>query len=240
MEIHLLNPNPMRFRQSWLSAFPFPPMRRTVSSQERMLSNTLINYFQISLRRFLSLSSLSVYLYFSQAVIFTLEPFVFNRFPLSNMSNSSSVQGDLVRDGDREPPRKRVRKGTKSCWECKRRKIRCQLSTEDVAVCSGCRSRGSTCLSQEYPEEHDSSGGTNVGERLGRVELLLEKLVAKISSFEEEENSHKIATPESMGSNDVLEPYARNIAVTNLRDSVPILSLFDSEVVSHNCHSRVL
>jgi hypothetical protein len=57
-----------------------------------------------------------------------------------------------------EQRRKRLRKGTRSCWECKRisgwettifwriagkrRKIRCQLSSEDVAVCSGCVARG--------------------------------------------------------------------------------------------------
>ena len=115
----------------------------------------------------------------------------------------------------------------------KRRKVRCQLSSEDVPVCSGCLARGTTCLSQEYPEEHDPSSTPNVGERLGRVEQLLEKLVAKITAYEEEENAQKIQTPESMG-NDVLTPYSSN-ANSNMKDSVPILSLFDNDVVSQ-CH----
>lgn len=70
-------------------------------------------------------------------------------------------------------------------------------------------------MSQEFPEEHDS--GTNVGERLGRVELLLEKLVAKMPEYEEEEKATQIETPESMGSNDVYTPFTAS-AMTNLFD----------------------
>jgi hypothetical protein len=92
--------------------------------------------------------------------------------------------------------------------------------------------RGTTCLSQEYPEEHDAPGSTQIGERLGRVELLLEKLVSKISQYEEEENAAKIATPESMGNSDVLSPYTSNTA--NPNDTAPILSLFDNEMASHH------
>ncbi|KAF2496440.1 hypothetical protein BU16DRAFT_437020, partial [Lophium mytilinum] len=47
--------------------------------------------------------------------------------------------------------RRKVRKGTRSCWECKRRKMRCIFDTE--AICKGCRRRGSKCISQEFPED---------------------------------------------------------------------------------------
>ncbi|TAQ90897.1 hypothetical protein B7494_g799 [Chlorociboria aeruginascens] len=127
-----------------------------------------------------------------------------------------------------EHRRKRVRKGTKSCWECKRRKIKCQLSTENVPVCAGCLARGATCLSQEYPEERDSSGGSNVGERLGRVELLLEKLVSKMNQYEEEENAQKIRTPESM------DTTYSTAGISDLNENVPqgpILTLFDNAVI---------
>jgi hypothetical protein len=114
----------------------------------------------------------------------------------------------------------------------KRRKVRCQLSSEDVPVCSGCLARGTTCLSQEYPEERDTSSGGQVGERLGRVERLLETLVAKIESFEEDENVHKIMTPESVA-NDVLTPYTTNASANpNVADNAPFLSLFENSVVS--------
>jgi hypothetical protein len=105
------------------------------------------------------------------------------------------------------------------------------LSSEDVPICSGCISRGTTCLSQEYPEERDTSTGNQVGERLGRVERLLETLVSKIESFEEEENVHKIMTPESVG-NDVLTPFTTNASANpNVADNAPFLSLFENSIV---------
>ncbi|RDL38985.1 Zn2 DNA-binding protein [Venustampulla echinocandica] len=142
------------------------------------------------------------------------------------MSSEASASG--------EPPRKRIRKGTRSCWECKRRKVRCQLSSEDVPICSGCLARGTTCLSQEYPEEREPSSNAQVGERLGRVEHLLEKLIAKISAYEEEEKAqqdiHKdILTPESISS-DVLTPHPSNTA-SGVQDVTPFMTLFDNPVL---------
>lgn len=50
--------------------------------------------------------------------------------------------------------KRRVRKGTKSCWECKRRKMKCTLDPlSPSAVCGPCRRRGSNCVSQEFPED---------------------------------------------------------------------------------------
>ena len=50
--------------------------------------------------------------------------------------------------------RGRLRKGTHSCWECKRRKMKCVFeSTTNGATCNGCRRRGSQCISQEFPEK---------------------------------------------------------------------------------------
>lgn len=144
-----------------------------------------------------------------------------------------SVRPASVALAEDEHRKKRVRKGTKSCWECKRRKVKCQLSSENVSVCSGCLSRGTTCISQEYPEEHDSSGGPQLGERLGRIEHVLDKLMSKMEQYEEQDNATKIHTPESMGTGDVLATFANT--VSNGYDSattVPILSLFDNPVVS--------
>jgi hypothetical protein len=63
------------------------------------------------------------------------------------------------------------------------------------------------------------------------VERLLETLVEKISAYEEEENSQKIMTPESM-SNDILTPSMTNISGASVQDNAPFLSLFDNSVVS--------
>ncbi|KEF57114.1 uncharacterized protein A1O9_07304 [Exophiala aquamarina CBS 119918] len=51
------------------------------------------------------------------------------------------------------PKRRKIRKGTQSCWECKRRKIRCTFNAPTEAICDGCRSRQTRCISQEFCEE---------------------------------------------------------------------------------------
>ena len=71
--------------------------------------------------------------------------------------------------------RRKVRKGTQSCWECKRRKVRCTFAPpRDVNVtCDRCKRRGTLCVSQEFPQ---NSTGQAV-DRLGRVEAIVEQLV---------------------------------------------------------------
>ncbi|KAF3768042.1 hypothetical protein M406DRAFT_237657, partial [Cryphonectria parasitica EP155] len=49
--------------------------------------------------------------------------------------------------------RRRIRKGTQSCWECKRRKIRCSFASPTEPICDGCRSRRTKCVSQAFDEE---------------------------------------------------------------------------------------
>ncbi len=103
-------------------------------------------------------------------------------------------------------------------------------------MCSGCLARGTTCLSQEYPEERETSSGTQVGERLGRVEQLLETLVAKITAYEQEDEAQKMMTPESIGS-DVLTPFtSAGSAQPYTTDNAPFLSIFDSPVVGFLYH----
>lgn len=136
------------------------------------------------------------------------------------MSSSAS-------NAESEHRRKRLRKGTHSCWECKRRKIRCQLSSEDVPICSGCLARGTKCLSQDFPEgEEISTSNSHIQGRLGRVEQLLETLVAKISSFEEEE---KMMTPESLATDDILTAEPNSMTyIPAVHETAPFLALFDN------------
>ncbi|EPE02889.1 c6 zinc finger domain-containing protein [Ophiostoma piceae UAMH 11346] len=100
--------------------------------------------------------------------------------------------------GGRSPKRRKIRKGTHSCWACKRKKIRCTFSTPDGepidldtldnpsealvdVVCDGCRRRGTPCVSQELPETAALSAAANhsrqVDDRLGRMEALVEMLI---------------------------------------------------------------
>ncbi|KAF9871390.1 hypothetical protein CkaCkLH20_11037 [Colletotrichum karsti] len=89
----------------------------------------------------------------------------------------------------REPPladtaapaqkRRKLRKGTQSCWECKRRKARCTFSIDTPDTCDGCKRRGSDCVSQETTDEPPPPAGSNkhIVDRLGHVEALVGQLV---------------------------------------------------------------
>ena len=79
---------------------------------------------------------------------------------------------------------KRMRKGVKSCAECRRRKIKCNYESPQSDTCRGCRERGTTCVDQEHarllgPEKSDSSRRGMRG-RISHLEKLVETLVSKL------------------------------------------------------------
>jgi len=89
-----------------------------------------------------------------------------------------------------EPKRRKVRKGTQSCWECKRRKVRCTLSaTSGENTCDGCERRGTVCISQEFPDElpaaPSATSTRELGDRLGQVEALVERLAKRVGGDDE-------------------------------------------------------
>ncbi|ETS73781.1 hypothetical protein PFICI_14727 [Pestalotiopsis fici W106-1] len=85
------------------------------------------------------------------------------------------VQGNSSR-------RRKIRKGTHSCWQCKRRKAKCIFSTAADDVCVGCRRRGLSCTRQDLPEELSNSktNRPDLDERLDKVESLLSELNSKL------------------------------------------------------------
>ncbi|TQN72411.1 Dehydrocurvularin biosynthesis regulator [Colletotrichum shisoi] len=105
--------------------------------------------------------------------------------------------------------RRLVRKGTKSCWECRRRKIRCIFDDKGPPdTCRTCWEKGAPCISQEFPEEEARSAPAtagSLGDRLGRVERLVERLYRRIDDLEaptsaspkKEEESRDGSTPTS-------------------------------------------
>lgn len=89
----------------------------------------------------------------------------------TTQDSHSSAAGDALR----APKRRKLRKGTQSCWECKRRKTRCTFAADTDSVCDGCRSRQVKCISQEV---HDDVGKVHAkADRLSRMESLIEQLV---------------------------------------------------------------
>lgn len=112
--------------------------------------------------------------------------------------------------------RRKIRKGTRSCWACKRRKNRCTWSGNEEK-CDGCYHRGTQCISQEYPEEPVPSakrGANKSSSRLQRLEALVEELSRNVSSGNAsttDNDEHDAPTSTSPGSSTAvlsLEPSA--------------------------------
>ncbi|KAK4505382.1 hypothetical protein PRZ48_003345 [Zasmidium cellare] len=56
-------------------------------------------------------------------------------------------------DASHDAKRRKLRKGTTSCWECKRRKVKCEYEEDhEKPPCRPCVQRGLNCVSQELPE----------------------------------------------------------------------------------------
>ena len=76
--------------------------------------------------------------------------------------------------------RRKIRKGTQSCWECKKRKVRCIWAVPSSNICDNCMRRKTPCISQEFPDEDvksEGKGSDEMEERKKRVEEMLERLV---------------------------------------------------------------
>ncbi|KAI0188908.1 hypothetical protein EV127DRAFT_433283 [Xylaria flabelliformis] len=82
-------------------------------------------------------------------------------------------------------PRRKVRKGTKSCWECKNRKIKCIFRLPTDETCMRCARRGVQCVGQEHPEVMTTSLGRSLqmSDRVVRVETLVDQLLREIPAI---------------------------------------------------------
>ncbi|KAI0150485.1 C6 zinc finger domain protein [Xylariaceae sp. FL1272] len=85
-------------------------------------------------------------------------------------------------EGRTPPKRRKVRKGTRSCWECKRRKAKCVFADaeDENAICLGCQQRRTPCVSQELPEHLAPArlGNRHLGHRISRVEDFMKTFLA--------------------------------------------------------------
>jgi len=70
--------------------------------------------------------------------------------------------------------RRKTRKGTFSCWECKHRKRRCEFQASSTS-CAYCQRNGTTCVRQEFPDPAEQNYD-NSENRLSKVESLVQQL----------------------------------------------------------------
>lgn len=87
-------------------------------------------------------------------------------------------------DGGPQPKRRKVRKGTRSCWECRRRKMKCIFGSPADTACISCKRRGAKCVDQQFPEHISTplDRRLQMGDRVVRVEALVEQLLNTVSN----------------------------------------------------------
>ncbi|PGH27942.1 hypothetical protein AJ80_00196 [Polytolypa hystricis UAMH7299] len=126
----------------------------------------------------------------------------------------------LARERPTLSKRRKLRKGTQSCWECKRRKIRCTFAAPTEAICDGCRSRRTKCISQEFDDE--AAPTSRKVDRISRMESLVEQSVERNSANDmlgtlrrtrSDQNAEPVAGSRGEGGDTDIEP-PRSIPVT--------------------------
>ncbi|EXK36871.1 hypothetical protein FOMG_07763 [Fusarium oxysporum f. sp. melonis 26406] len=75
--------------------------------------------------------------------------------------------------------RRKVRRGTSSCWECKRRKIRCTF-TQGATVCISCRRHGSECVGQEFQMSPATTDRGAAHQKVAQSLLHVEGLISQL------------------------------------------------------------
>jgi hypothetical protein len=99
---------------------------------------------------------------------------------------TNMAQGGSPLEDGRSVKRRKVRKGTQSCWECKRRKVRCTYAVVGNTTCDNCLRRNTKCTSQDCFDEQGSpasSDGAGIEARLRRVEDVLQQIVKDTDPF---------------------------------------------------------
>ncbi|PTB70175.1 hypothetical protein BBK36DRAFT_1109325 [Trichoderma citrinoviride] len=93
------------------------------------------------------------------------------------MSSSTS-------SGSARAERRKIRRGTTSCWECKRRKQRCHFERSGSGVCESCERRGCKCVPQHIQERSSVTEAADhsvraryAGDQLDHLEGLVDGLV---------------------------------------------------------------
>ncbi|KAM0465040.1 hypothetical protein ACHAPV_002033 [Trichoderma viride] len=90
-------------------------------------------------------------------------------------------------DGGPQTKKRKVRKGTRSCWECRRRKMKCIFGSPADTICVSCKRRGAKCVDQQLPEQISTplDRSLQMGDRVVRVEALVEQFLKRMSNGSE-------------------------------------------------------
>lgn len=86
----------------------------------------------------------------------------------------------------KEPSARHFRKGTKSCIECRQRKLRCIFEDESKQICRNCEARGRECVLQVLAGRNSESTGVTSRDRIGHLEQSVSSLWTVVRELRKE------------------------------------------------------
>ncbi|RDL37276.1 Uncharacterized protein BP5553_04709 [Venustampulla echinocandica] len=108
---------------------------------------------------------------------------------LSELNSTAEAKAKLVRTKKavtmpNDQTLKKARGGTKSCTECRRRKVRCIRKPENAQTCRRCEERGSECIAQTYSSQPLHSQRLSSRYRISKLESKVASLSKIIRDIE--------------------------------------------------------
>lgn len=154
-----------------------------------------------------------------------------------------------------------MRKGTKSCLECRRRKIKCNFEPGRPAICNECYARGSTCIDQEhgdintYTQATSEQSSYSLRERVSHLEDLVKQVLHRLPENSANDGSAAADTDKNQldaQAAEVLKSLKSSLRQADtsneesillpggLREDAPALTLFDNAVITRKASQPVL
>ncbi|KAL4783316.1 major facilitator superfamily domain-containing protein [Aspergillus varians] len=89
-----------------------------------------------------------------------------------------------------------VRKGTKSCTECRRRKVRCVRIPEDAPICRQCTERNTSCVAQTSSARPQQAQRLPSRYRIAQLEAQVNRLTKIVNNIEAKVGGNPSIEPE--------------------------------------------
>ncbi|KAH6879555.1 hypothetical protein B0T10DRAFT_413088 [Thelonectria olida] len=143
-----------------------------------------------------------------------------------------------------EPTARKPRKGTRSCTECRRRKVACSWSSELVSICRRCEERGSECIPQVSSSPSTSKPPSATRDRVKRLEQHVVSLTKAVRTLEAKlgyQATSAGASPmiiqEDVSGSDAISDNDFEVSDGAAIQPPPYLnSLFDNNFISYHHH----
>ena len=158
----------------------------------------------------------------------------------------ATFEPPVSRTMSEEPPAKRIRKGTRSCQECRHRKVRCIWPSDNAQVCQGCLTRHRTCeLQVEIVQSSDAPKLTSKA-RIAILEDQITKLWGAINGGVGSIATNPGRTQDNVADSIPSGSHSRNQSSPDSSNpSSPtnppthLLHLFDNDLLDSNGHEAV-